>query len=216
MAKKEEFDKITTPLGRLSFPSIFEKTAAPGSDKLKWSTVFLIPKSTDVQPIRDLMKRAVLKKWPNGVIPKNTDGSPFNNALKDGDTKDYEGYKDHHFFTASTVNKAPGVIDDQRKVIIDRSEIYAGCYAYLSINAYAWSHMGKNGVSIGLQHVMKWKDGTPFASGSSAESDFADLPLPEENTEMSKPLEDKRPPSDLDSMFGEEPDEVGGDLSILD
>jgi len=195
MAKKE-FDKINTPAGVLSFPSVFVKTAAPGSTKEKWSTVFLIPKSTDITPIKELLKRAIHAKHPNG-LPKNADGSAFVSPIKDGNEKSYDGYKDHWFFTASTTNRAPGVVDSEKQAIMEQSEIYAGCHAILSINAYCWEYMGKYGVSIGLQHVLKIKDGTPLSGGSSAEADFANLELPAKNDDA------------FDST-------TGGDLSILD
>ena len=193
--KKDEFDKIITPVGRLSFPSVFEATCAPNSTNAKWSTVFLIPKTTNIQEIKDLLKRAVAKKYPDGNIPKNSDGTPFVTPIKDGNDKTYEGYADHYFFTASTKNRAPGVVDETKKPIMDRNEIYAGCYAVLQINAYCWEYMGKYGVSIGLQHVMKWKDGEPLSGGSSAEDAFSDLDLPE---------------------AAAVPQAVGGGLSILD
>ena len=40
--------------------------------------------------------------------------------------------------------------------------------------------MGKQGVSIGLQNLMKIDDGEPLTGGASAEADFSEIVVPEE------------------------------------
>jgi len=189
MSKK--IDKIMTPKFRVSFPQVFEAKAAMEGGKEKYSLVMLFDKkTTDITAIKELIKRTVAEKYPNKVdIPKG-----FSTPIKDGDEKTYAGYQGAWTCTASS-QYAPGVLDECKVPIINQKDFYAGCYAIATINAYCWSYMGKAGVSLGLQNIMKVRDGESLAGGSSAESDFDSIELPD----------------------SEEVEEVvGGGLSILD
>ncbi len=150
-------------------------------------------KTTDITKIEDLIKRTVSEKYPNKAdIPEG-----FSTPIKDGDEKTYAGYQGAWTCTASS-QFAPGVLDETKNPILDQRDFYAGCYAIASVNAYCWSYMGKAGVSIGLQNIMKVRDGESLAGGASAESDFASIELPDgDATEMIKEV-------------------AGGGLSILD
>ena len=67
-------------------------------------------------------------------------------------------------------------------MIEDAQEFYPGCYARASVFANVWEYMGKNGVSLILDHVQKLADGKPFSSKKSAEQAFDNL-VDDENTE---------------------------------
>jgi hypothetical protein len=106
----------------------------------------------------------------NGTIPKN-----WKNTLHDGDEeadldKNPE-YAGHYYMTISN-NTKPGVVDQQLNAVMDQTEVYSGCYARVSMNAYPFSAQGSKGVSFGLNHVQKLADGEPFGSFSKAEDDF--------------------------------------------
>lgn len=169
----KEMDKIITPVFRVSFPQVFEAKAAPGSDKLKYSVVMLFKSTEDISTIKDMVKRTVLKKYPDGVTP-----TEFTTPYNDGNNKSYDGYADTIYMTASSLYP-PGVVDEQKQPIINSREFYAGCYAVASVNAYCWTYMGKSGVSLGLQNIMKVNDGEPLTGGASAEVDFESISLPE-------------------------------------
>ncbi len=175
---KEKFDKIQTPEFRVSFPAVFTPKAASEGGKEKYSIVMLFKKGTDITGIKDLLKRTILKKWPEGT-PDN-----FTNPLKDGDEKEYAGYEGHIYCTASNQNTQPGLLDERKQPIIDPKEFYGGCYAIATVSAYAWSYMGKNGVSLGLCNLMKKNDGEPFGGGHSPEADFDNIALPDDTPTM--------------------------------
>lgn len=175
MAKKE-IDKIITPTFRVSFPQVFKAKAAPGSDKEKFSVVMLFKNNEDLSKVKALLKRAIAVKYPDGKIPEG-----FVTPLKDGNGKDYDGYKDTIYITASSQFQ-PGIVDEQKQTLIDPKQFYSGCYAIASINAYCWSYMGNTGVSVGLQNIMKVNDGEPLAAGETAEAAFESIPLPEGET----------------------------------
>ena len=58
--------------------------------------------------------------------------------------------------------------------IMDREEVYSGCYCRFSVNFYPFSASGNNGVAVGLNNVQKVGDGERLAGRSRAEDDFAD------------------------------------------
>jgi hypothetical protein len=172
MAKKD-FEKIITPVFRVSFPQVFQPKAAPGSEKEKYSLVMIFKKGEDLSVLKDLIKKVVKEAYPDG-IPEG-----FHTPLKDGNEKEYDGYKDTIYCTASSMQQ-PGVLDETKQPIINPIEFYAGCYAIATVNVYTWKYMGKQGVSIGLQNLMKIDDGEPLTGGASAEADFSEIVVPEE------------------------------------
>ncbi len=203
---KEKFDKIQTPEFRVSFPEVFVPKSYNDKSVKKYSIVMLFAKGTDFKGIQDLIRRTITKKWgaetdiPDNYIPPLTANKENNNAkpnhwikfakenanLIKGEIpiKDYDGYKDIVYVTASNQNTQPGLLDEQKRAIIDPKEFYAGCYAIASISAYAWSYMGKNGVSLGLQNIMKINDGEPLKTSHSPEADFENIELPDDTPAM--------------------------------
>jgi hypothetical protein len=65
-------------------------------------------------------------------------------------------------------------VDRRLQEIIDSTEVYSGCYAKVSINAFPYSVSGNKGVSFGLNHVQKLRDGDFLGGRSKAEDDFDD------------------------------------------
>ena len=186
---KKEIEKIITPIFRVSFPQVFQPKAAPGSDKEKYSIVMLFKANEDLSKLKALIKKCIFEKYPDENIPED-----FVTPLKDGNTKTYAGYENTIFCSANSMQQ-PGLIDETKTPILEPKDFYAGCYAIATVNAYCWSYMGKNGVSIGLQNLMKMNDGEPLGGGANAEADFESIALPEEETV---------------------PNIIGGGLSILD
>lgn len=178
---------MITGIVRLSYPVLFEaKENLSGA--LKFSASLLIPKTDKkaVEIIRQEIKAATEKgksKCWSGKIPKFT-----HQALRDGDEELEDGrktgaeYKGHYFINC-TSDKRPGVVDSKLQAIIDPEEIYAGCYVRAEVNAYPYSRSGSNGVTWGLNNVMKVKDGERLDGRQAAEDAFKDFA--EDNTEES-------------------------------
>lgn len=67
--------------------------------------------------------------------------------LRDGDIeRDDEAYKGHYFINANSTT-APQIVDRAVKPILDRSEVYSGCYARVSLNFYAFNSNGNKGIA---------------------------------------------------------------------
>jgi hypothetical protein len=167
--------KVVTGKVRLSYCHLFEPYSSFDGQPLKYSTVILVPK-TDTVTINKIKaaQQAALEIGKstkfNGSIPKN-----WKNTFRDGDEEadleknpEYEG---HYFMTISNSTR-PGIVDQSVQPIIDQSEVYSGCYARVSMNAFPFSASGNKGVSFGLNHVQKLADGEPFGSITKAEDDF--------------------------------------------
>jgi hypothetical protein len=66
-------------------------------------------------------------------------------------------------------------VDRSVQPILDSSEVYSGCYARVSINAFAYNTNGNRGISFGLNHVQKTRDGDFLGGRTRAEDDFEAL-----------------------------------------
>ena len=66
-------------------------------------------------------------------------------------------------------------MDDENtdgKPILDRDEVYSGCYARVSLNFYAFNSNGNKGVACGLGNIQKIRDGESLGGRTSAADDF--------------------------------------------
>ena len=66
-------------------------------------------------------------------------------------------------------------MDRQVKPILDRSEVYSGCYARVPLNFFAFNSNGNKGIACGLGNIQKVRDGEPLGGKSTAADDFATL-----------------------------------------
>ena len=169
--------KVGTNEVRFSFPHVFEPHAVEEGDKEKYSIMILIPKSdkATMKKLREAEKAAAEKGvatvW-GGKRPKK-----IASIIKDGDDEeetDLEEYPERagHYYMNVRTDRKPQVVGPDVQPIMDREEIYSGCYGRVSINAFPYDYAGKKGVSFGLNNVQKTADGESLAGGSSAEDDF--------------------------------------------
>jgi len=160
-------EKIVTPKFRVSFPHVMEPAFNMQKTAKKFSVVMLFPKDTDLSKLIDIVNQAKQEKW--GDKPPKGLRSPF----RDGNEKEYEGYEDAIYASASSQESSrPGLINERKEKIIDPNEFYAGCYAIATIKAYAYDTAGNKGVAFALHNVMKMDDGESLTGRTSAENDF--------------------------------------------
>ena len=158
--------------GRLSYANLWEPKSAYGN-KPKYSVSIIIPKS-DKATINKVLKTVELAKQKGvtklfgGEIPNR-----FHLPLKDGDIErpNDPSYKDSYYINASSYNP-PQIVDRGKNLILDRSEVYSGCYANVTVNIYPFNSGGNRGVSAGLGNVQKVEDGEPLGGFFRAEDDF--------------------------------------------
>ena len=142
----------------------------------KYSVSVLIPTS-DTETV-SAINAAIDAAIEEGVAKfggKKPSKAAIKLPLRDGDVeRDDEAYKGHWFINANSTT-APQIVDRQVKPILDRSEVYSGCYARVSLNFFAFNSNGNKGIACGLGNIQKVRDGEPLGGKSTAADDFATL-----------------------------------------
>lgn len=176
--------KVVTGKARLSYAHIWQPHAIEEGSEPKYSCSLIIPKSDKktiaaVNQAIENAKKAGAAKW-GGKVPAN-----LKLPLRDGDADrpDDENYKNCYFINANS-SARPGVVDRNKQTIIDPEEVYSGCYVMASINFYAFNVSGNRGVAAGLNNLMKVSEGEPLGGKLSAERDFADVEVDDEEDAM--------------------------------
>lgn len=168
--------KVVTGVVRLSYAHVWEPASINGSNP-KFSASLIIPKS-DTKTI-EAINAAVDAAIKEGVAKfggKTPNKAALKLPLRDGDLeRDDEAYKDAFFVNANSTT-APQIVDRAVQPILDRAEVYSGCYVRVSLTFYAFSANGNKGVACGLGNIQKVKDGEPLGGRSSAADDFASDP----------------------------------------
>lgn len=166
---------ITGVNTRLSYFHGWEPVSINGGAE-KYSVSVLIPKS-DKETIKAI-EAAVDAAIEEGIAKfggKKPNKAAIKLPLRDGDIeRDDEAYKDHYFVNANSTTP-PQIVDKTVKPILDRSEVYSGCYGRVSLNFYAFNSNGNKGVACGLGNIQKIKDGEPLGSRTTASDDFTSL-----------------------------------------
>jgi hypothetical protein len=169
---------LKTPRFRVSFESVFEKSAF-GTSTPSWSlTGLFYPKTfTDDEKqkwmaIRKQLDVVSLEAFKKPM--KELDRGLYKTPYHKGNEKSYEGYGDPDmvYFRMASALRKPQIVDLTGNAITieNQEEFYSGCWARASVNVFAsvkWKSL-----SIGLGNLQKIKDDTSFMGGTSAEEDF--------------------------------------------
>jgi hypothetical protein len=174
-------NRVVTGEVRLSYVHVFEPYANDPDQAPKYSTVLIIPKS-DKATLNAIRKAAAHaaengKAKFGGKVPAPIQKNPAT-TLHDGDEEadlernpEYEGC----YYMSVSSKVQPGIIDRNKMPILDQQEVYSGCYARVALGAFAYNTSGNKGVSFGLNHVQKLRDGEPLGGITRAEDEFDDL-----------------------------------------
>ena len=172
MANVSKTKVITGKNTRLSYFHGWEPTSINGGPE-RYSVSVLIPKDDKetVKAINDAIDAAI----EEGIAKfggKKPNKAAIKLPLRDGDTeREDEAYAGHWFINANS-KTAPQIVDKAVKPILDRDEVYSGCYARVSLNFYAFNANGNRGIACGLGNIQKIRDGEPLGGRSSATDDF--------------------------------------------
>lgn len=174
-ATTQNSTKVVTDKVRLSYVHVFEPYAGEGDSDPKYSCVILIPKKDKktlgrIEAAIQAAAEAGKSSKFDGKIPKNL-ATTLHDGDEEGDLERNPEYEGHMYMSISSKTK-PGIVDKDVDPILDSTEVYSGCYARVSINAFAYNYKGKKGVSFGLNHIQKIADGDYLGGRSRAEDDF--------------------------------------------
>ena len=173
MANVSKTKVITGKNTRLYYFHGWEPTSINGGPE-RYSVSVLIPKDDKetVKAINDAIDAAI----EEGIAKfggKKPNKAAIKLPLRDGDTeREDEAYAGHWFINANS-KTAPQIVDKAVKPILDRDEVYSGCYARVSLNFYAFNSNGNKGIACGLGNIQKIRDGESLGGRSSATDDFS-------------------------------------------
>jgi hypothetical protein len=161
---------------RFSYCHLWEPWALDKSQTPKYSVSLIIPKTN--KKLKQEIDAAIATAVEQGKKKFGEKYSPLNLKLPlhDGVARELkdEAYEDSWYLGANSTTK-PGVVDRNRKPVLEQDEVYSGCYGYASVNFYPFDNGLSRGVACGLNHVMKTQDGDPLGGRSTAEYDFAEV-----------------------------------------
>ena len=176
MANNSSRTRVITGINtRLSYFHGWDPVSINGGAE-KYSVSVLIPK-TDEETVNAINAAidAALEEGAAKFGGKKPHRATIKLPLRDGDfERDDEAYKGHWFINANSTTP-PQIVDRAVRPILDRSEVYSGCYARVSLNFYAFNSNGNKGVACGLGNIQKVRDGEPLGGKTSAADDFATL-----------------------------------------
>lgn len=166
--------KVITGVVRLSYANVWEPKSINGG-KEKYSVSVIIPKS-DTKTLEAIEKAvdAAIEEGRGKFGGKIPNKQSLKLPLRDGDIdrSDDEAYADSLFVNANSITP-PQIVDADINPILERSEVYSGVYARVSINFYAFNSNGNRGIACGLGNIQKIRDGEPLGGRTDASVDFA-------------------------------------------
>lgn len=166
--------KFTTGLVRLSYANIWQPKAFDGGVP-KYSASLLIAKSDEksVKRINDLFKSMMQDEDVISVLGKNTKNIDL--PLRDGDLREDSNYHDQYYLNAkANESYPPKIFNFEREEVVDKAEVYSGCYVQAVLTFYPYNKNGNKGIGVSLGAIRKIKDGEPFSSAGASASDFDD------------------------------------------
>jgi hypothetical protein len=177
----DKFPRILTP----EFRAVYVWTQKPqpplqeGQDaKYKVGMLFDKSNAKVVKQLKTII--ATADEMLKTRFPKLT-SKAFQPWLRNGDTDEglLSGSNPELFagmyYAQAKSKDAPGIVDRNRKLIIDPDEFYAGCYAVASCAMFTYDKASKKGAGLLLNNLMKLRDGERLAGKRDPESDFEEF-----------------------------------------
>lgn len=163
---------LMTPKVRLAWTSLFSPQKMRGQDdaQAKYQVTILFPKGVDIEVLKTAAAAAAKEKFGDKVKGIR---SPFRKS----DEKEQlsELAEEFPLYIAARSKDRPQIVGPNGKMVDDPEQVYAGRWARVSLQAFAYDQSGNKGVSFGLQNVQLLDNDEPLAIGGariSAEAEF--------------------------------------------
>jgi hypothetical protein len=147
------FATAITPVGRISFPALFEPKPNRDnpSEKPKYEINLIFDRAAQKTEafarLEELVEDVVKSEW-GSKRPKK-----LNSPIKDGAERDYNGYGEGTKYVRAWSYSRPGVVGPDRNDIIDANAVWSGQKARASVAAVPFSRDGNSGVLLLLNNV---------------------------------------------------------------
>ena len=169
---------ITIGPVRFSYLQIWEAKAIEEGQQPKFSVSAIIPKSDKatikkIEAAIEAAKQSGKDTKFGGKIPVN-----LKTPLRDGDERpDDEAYKNSMFMNCHATTR-PGIVGVDREPIMDKEQVYSGAYGFINVTLYPYNTSGSRGIAVGLNHLMKTKDGERLSGRVSVDEAFDGIDIP--------------------------------------
>lgn len=178
--KKADGEKlrVMTPIGRVSFCHVFEPTLVPGGREEQYNLVLVFEPDTNIDEMKKVVRLAADTSFPDGEWQDLRKAGRFRLPFRKA--SEYAQYGEpfdnpERIFVSLASRERPGVVDQNVKPIINRSDFYSGCYARAMCYAHSYDTAGNMGVTLFLNNVQKVKDGASLSGRRSPEQDFTPI-----------------------------------------
>ena len=170
--EKKNNTKVVTGTVRLSYEHVWEPSSINGGEE-KYSASLIIPKS-DKATVNAIQKAvdAAIEEGLAKFGGKKPNKAAIKLPLRDGDAEREDEAYQNSFFVNANSRTAPQIVDRSVQPILDRNEVYSGCYIRASISFYAFNSNGNKGIACGLNNIQKIRDGEPLGGRTNAADDF--------------------------------------------
>lgn len=170
--EKKNNTKVVTGTVRLSYEHVWEPASIHGGEE-KYSASLIIPKS-DKATVNAIQKAvdAAIEEGLAKFGGKKPNKAAIKLPLRDGDAEREDEAYQNSFFVNANSRTAPQIVDRSVQPILDRNEVYSGCYIRASISFYAFNSNGNKGIACGLNNIQKIRDGEPLGGHANAADDF--------------------------------------------
>ena len=170
--EKKNNTKVVTGTVRLSYEHVWEPASINGGEE-KYSASLIIPKS-DKATVNAIQKAvdAAIEEGLAKFGGKKPNKAAIKLPLRDGDAEREDEAYQNSFFVNANSRTAPQIVDRSVQPILDRNEVYSGCYIRASISFYAFNSNGNKGIACGLNNIQKIRDGEPLGGHANAADDF--------------------------------------------
>ena len=178
MAKDVYGSRLTTPIGRFSYPYVFEKAKAVEEGKVgKYEVTLLIPKTEDIKPLiaacESVAKEAFGAKFQGLSKLKHP-------PIKDGDDKGPEDPAYGHWVIRAKSKDKPVIVGPDRRPITNKDDIYGGAWGRLLVCPASYQMPLSFGITLYLSALQKARDGERFGGNAvRAEDAFEELAFAE-------------------------------------
>ena len=169
-----------TPKFRAAFVNLFEpKKKESPEEKDKYGMTMLFGDGEDLSEIKALATQLMTEKfgdkksWPKGFHKPWRDQADKDKENENADGKTYDGFVSGNLYMNGTSERKPEVVDENVKPILNRADVYSGCYMVAHITLFWFEKKTNKGIGVSINTVQKVGNGEPLGgSPPSAASVF--------------------------------------------